>query len=134
MMIFIVQYSKNPLFYCLLQVLYFTFNYTLYLMKYLMSYIVPIICIQLLVSCNNCNLAWLLGLYIFNVLCLNMFDILFGLLILIDLSTAIGLTPGGSSHLHTNNTQNITINNKTTRITKNNTNKFGRVLAVPSLC
>jgi hypothetical protein len=33
------------------------------------------------------------------------------------LTTAIGLTPGGSTHLHTNNTQNITINNKTTRIT-----------------
>jgi hypothetical protein len=40
------------------------------------------------------------------------------LLILIYLSTAIGLTPGGSTHLHTNNTQNNTINNKTTRITK----------------
>jgi hypothetical protein len=26
-------------------------------------------------------------------------------------------TPGGSTHLHTNNTQNITINNKTTQIT-----------------
>jgi hypothetical protein len=34
--------------------------------------------------------------------------------ILIHLSTAIGLTPGGSTHLHINNTQNITINNKTT--------------------
>jgi hypothetical protein len=37
--------------------------------------------------------------------------------ILIYLSTAIGLTPGGSTHLHTNSTQNITINNKTTQIT-----------------
>jgi hypothetical protein len=36
---------------------------------------------------------------------------------LIYLSTAIGLTPGGSTHLHINSTQNITINNKTTRIT-----------------
>jgi hypothetical protein len=36
-----------------------------------------------------------------------------GELILIYLSTAIGLTPGGSTHLHINNTQNITINNKT---------------------
>jgi hypothetical protein len=36
----------------------------------------------------------------------------------IYLLTAIGLTPGGSTHLHINNTQNITINNKTTRITK----------------
>jgi hypothetical protein len=35
----------------------------------------------------------------------------------IHLSTAIGLTPGGRAHLHINNTQNITINNKTTRIT-----------------
>jgi hypothetical protein len=40
------------------------------------------------------------------------------ILILIYLSTAVGLTPGGSSHLHINNTQNITINNKTTRKTK----------------
>jgi hypothetical protein len=39
-------------------------------------------------------------------------------LILIYLSTAVGLTPGGSTHLHINNTQNITIDNKTTRITK----------------
>jgi hypothetical protein len=37
------------------------------------------------------------------------------------LSTAIGLTPGGSTHLHINNTQNITINNKTTRITNRTT-------------
>jgi hypothetical protein len=33
----------------------------------------------------------------------------------------IWLTPGGSTHLHTNNTQNITINNKTTRITNKTT-------------
>jgi hypothetical protein len=37
------------------------------------------------------------------------------------LSTAIGLTPGGSTHLHINNTQNITINNKTTQITNKTT-------------
>jgi hypothetical protein len=43
------------------------------------------------------------------------------ILILIQLSTAIGLTPGGSTHLHTNNTQNITINNKTTRIANKTT-------------
>jgi hypothetical protein len=49
---------------------------------------------------------------------------------LIYLSAAIGLTPGGSTHLHINNTYNSTINNKTTWITKKNTNnKFGRVLA-----
>jgi hypothetical protein len=42
-------------------------------------------------------------------------------LILIYLSTAVGLTPGGSTHLHINNTQNITINNKTTRITNKTT-------------
>jgi hypothetical protein len=41
---------------------------------------------------------------------------------LIYLSTAIGLTPGGSTHLHINNTQNIKLttkqqnNNKTTQI------------------
>jgi hypothetical protein len=43
------------------------------------------------------------------------------ILISIYLSTAIGLTPGGSTHLHINNTQNITINNKTTRIPKKTT-------------
>jgi hypothetical protein len=41
--------------------------------------------------------------------------------LLICLSTAIGLTPGGSTHLHINNTQNITINNKTTWITNKTT-------------
>jgi hypothetical protein len=41
----------------------------------------------------------------------------------IYLSTAIGLTPGGSTHLHINNIQNITINNKTTRITNKTTQK-----------
>jgi len=39
------------------------------------------------------------------------------------LLTAIGLSPGGSTHLHTNNTQNNT-----------NTNQCGRVWAVPRLC
>jgi hypothetical protein len=39
------------------------------------------------------------------------------ILILIYLSTAAGLTPGGSTHLHINNTQNISINKKTTQIT-----------------
>jgi hypothetical protein len=39
------------------------------------------------------------------------------ILISIYMSTAIGLTPGGSTHLHINSTQNITINNKTTQIT-----------------
>jgi hypothetical protein len=43
------------------------------------------------------------------------------ILILIYLSTAIGLTPGGSTHLHINNTENITINNKTTRVTNKTT-------------
>jgi hypothetical protein len=32
------------------------------------------------------------------------------------LLTAIGLSPGGSTHLHTNNTQNKTNNNRTTQI------------------
>ena len=35
------------------------------------------------------------------------------------LLTAIGLSPGGSTHLHTNNTQNNTNNNRTTQITTN---------------
>jgi hypothetical protein len=38
-------------------------------------------------------------------------------LILIYLLTAVGLSPGGSTHLHTNNTQNNTDNNRTTQIT-----------------
>jgi hypothetical protein len=42
------------------------------------------------------------------------------ILILTYLSTAIGLTPGVSTHLHINNTYNITIN-KTTRITNKTT-------------
>jgi len=41
------------------------------------------------------------------------------LLILMYLLTAVGLTPGGSIHLHTNNTQNNTNNNRTTQITTN---------------
>ena len=38
---------------------------------------------------------------------------------MIYLLTAIGLSPGGSIHLHTNNTQNNTNNNGTTQITTN---------------
>jgi hypothetical protein len=38
---------------------------------------------------------------------------------LIYLLTAIGLSPGDSTHLHTNNTQNNTNNNRTTQITTN---------------
>jgi len=38
---------------------------------------------------------------------------------MIYLLTAIGLSPGGSTHLHTNNTQNSTNNNRTTQITNN---------------
>jgi hypothetical protein len=52
------------------------------------------------------------------------------ILILIYLSTAIGLKPGGSTHLHINNTQNITINNKTTRIT----NKTTRITNLEECC
>jgi hypothetical protein len=37
----------------------------------------------------------------------------------IYLLTAIGLSPGGSTHLHTNSTQNNTNNNRTTQITNN---------------
>jgi hypothetical protein len=35
------------------------------------------------------------------------------------LLTAVGLSPGGSTHLHTNNAQNNTNNNRTTQITTN---------------
>ena len=44
--------------------------------------------------------------------------------ILIYLLIAVGLSPGGSTHLHTNNTQNNTNNNRTTQIT-NNVEKCG---------
>ena len=40
---------------------------------------------------------------------------------MIYLLTAVGLSPGGSTHLHTNSTENNTIN-------------LGRVRAVPRLC
>jgi hypothetical protein len=52
-----------------------------------------------------------------NILCTSFVTTL----ISIYLSTAIGLTPGGITHLHINNTYNITINNKTTRITNKTT-------------
>ena len=38
---------------------------------------------------------------------------------MIYLLTAIGFSPGGSTHLHKNNTQNNTNNNRTTQITNN---------------
>jgi len=38
---------------------------------------------------------------------------------MIYLLTAVGLSPGGSTHLHTNNTQNNTNNNRITQITTN---------------
>ena len=38
---------------------------------------------------------------------------------MIYLLTATGLSPGGSTHLHTNNTQNNTNNNRTTQIQTN---------------
>jgi hypothetical protein len=38
---------------------------------------------------------------------------------MIYLLTAAGLSPGGSTHLHTNNTYNDTNNNRTTQITTN---------------
>jgi hypothetical protein len=38
---------------------------------------------------------------------------------MIFLLTAIGLSPGGSTHLHTNTTQNNTNNNRTRQITTN---------------
>jgi len=44
-----------------------------------------------------------------------MHNILYGIYLL----TAVGLSPGGSTHLHTNNTQNNTNNNRTTQIQTN---------------
>jgi hypothetical protein len=38
---------------------------------------------------------------------------------MIYLLTAIGLSPGGSTHLHTNNIENNRNNNRTTQITNN---------------
>ena len=38
---------------------------------------------------------------------------------MVYLLTGVGLSPGGSTHLHTNNTQNNTNNNRTTQITTN---------------
>jgi hypothetical protein len=38
---------------------------------------------------------------------------------MIHLLTAVGLSPGGSTHLHTNNTQNNINNNRKTQITNN---------------
>jgi hypothetical protein len=38
---------------------------------------------------------------------------------MIYLLTAIGLSPRGSTHLHTNNTKNNTNNNRKTQITTN---------------
>jgi hypothetical protein len=62
-------------------------------------------------------------------------ETLFFLLIFIYMSTATGLTPGGSTHLHLNNKQNITTNNKTTRITNKTTQITNlEVLAMPTLC
>jgi hypothetical protein len=40
-------------------------------------------------------------------------------ILIIYLLTAIWLSPGGSTHLHTNDTQNNTNNNRTTQITTN---------------
>jgi hypothetical protein len=53
----------------------------------------------------------------------------------IYLSTAVGLTPGGSTHLHINNTQNNTINkqNNTNNKQNNTNNKFGSVGSAQSL-
>jgi hypothetical protein len=53
------------------------------------------------------------GLFILEV------SIIIIIIIIIYLLTAIGLSPGGSTHLHTNNTQNSTNNNRTTQITNN---------------
>jgi hypothetical protein len=47
----------------------------------------------------------------------NAVSCIYSILILIYLLTAIGLSPGGSTHLNTNNTQNNTNNNRTTLIT-----------------
>ena len=54
---------------------------------------------------------------------------------MIYLLTAIGSSPGGSTHSHANNTQNNTNNNRTTQIINTEQHKYsGRVRAVPRLC
>jgi hypothetical protein len=58
-------------------------------------------------------------------------------LILLYLSTAIGLPPGGSGtvHIYTQTIHRTTQQQNNTNDKQNNSNnKFGRVLAVPSLC
>ena len=54
-----------------------------------------------------------------------------GWVYLIYLLPAIGLSPSGSTHLHTNNTQNNTNNNQTTQIT-NNVEECGLCLVLAS--
>ena len=51
--------------------------------------------------------------YVYNIR--SLYTFVGFITILIYLLTAIGLSPGGSTHLHTNNTQNNT-NNRTTQI------------------
>jgi hypothetical protein len=46
------------------------------------------------------------------------------LVLYIYLLTAIGLSPGGSTHLHTNNTQNNTDNNRITQIITSKQHKY----------
>jgi len=46
---------------------------------------------------------------------------------MIHLLTAIGLSPGGSTHLHKNNTYNNTNNNRTTQITNVVTGEWRRL-------
>jgi hypothetical protein len=56
---------------------------------------------------------------------------------MINLSTAIGLPPGGSGtvHIYTQTMHRTAQQQNNTKNKQNNTNdKFGRVLAVPSLC
>jgi len=45
------------------------------------------------------------------------YGIIYDMIYMLFLLTATGLSPGGSKHLHTNNTQNNTNNNRTTEIT-----------------
>jgi hypothetical protein len=57
---------------------------------------------------------------VFRLQCFSKaFGVLYGRNSYIYLLTAVGLSPGGSTHLHTNSTQNNTNNNRTTQITNN---------------
>jgi hypothetical protein len=67
---------------------------------------------------NNGYFTWR-SVYIFIISCSFLLRMRNMIWCMIYLLTAIGLSPGGSTHLHTNNTENNTNNNRTTQITNN---------------